>query len=204
MRTCIAAASPRSRYSTTFADWVDRACADVPEDRFQKMLDREHGGMNEVFADLSAADAERRAICSWRCAFPTGASRSAGCKVSTSSTACTRTPRSPRSSASAASTTWAVPTPSPTTVPRSSSGVPWSNGRSFATGGHGDGEHFFPKDKFVEHLGSAKTMETCCTHNMMRLTRSLYARDPQVGLSRLFRTRVVQRHPRRRRIRRRA
>src|SRR5688500_18110223 len=30
-----------------FADWIDRACAEVPEDRFQKMLDREHGGMNE-------------------------------------------------------------------------------------------------------------------------------------------------------------
>ena len=52
--------------------------------------------------------------------------------------------------------------------------------RSFATGGHGDVEHFFPKDKFVEHLGSAKTMETCCTHNMMRLTRALHARDPRV------------------------
>ncbi len=24
----------------------------MPEDRFQKMLDREHGGMNEIFADL--------------------------------------------------------------------------------------------------------------------------------------------------------
>ena len=35
-----------------FADWIDAACADVPEDRFQKMLDREHGGMNEIFADL--------------------------------------------------------------------------------------------------------------------------------------------------------
>jgi DUF1680 family protein len=53
--------------------------------------------------------------------------------------------------------------------------------RSFATGGHGDVEHFFPTNEFAKHLGSAKTMETCCTHNMMRLTRSLYARDPQVA-----------------------
>jgi DUF1680 family protein len=53
------------------------------------------------------------------------------------------------------------------------------NERSFATGGHGDGEHFFPKAEFPKHLGSAKTMETCCTHNMLRLTRALYSREPQ-------------------------
>ncbi len=53
--------------------------------------------------------------------------------------------------------------------------------RSFATGGHGDVEHFFPVGKFAEHLGSAKTMETCCTHNMLRLTRSLYAQDPRAA-----------------------
>jgi DUF1680 family protein len=53
--------------------------------------------------------------------------------------------------------------------------------RSFATGGHGDGEHFFAKDEFVKHLGSAKTMETCCTHNMLRLTRSLYGRDARAA-----------------------
>jgi uncharacterized protein len=54
------------------------------------------------------------------------------------------------------------------------------NQRSFVTGGHGDSEHFFPKNEFAKHLGSGKTMETCCTHNMLRLTRSLYARDPRV------------------------
>ena len=42
------------------------------------------------------------------------------------------------------------------------------------TGGHGDGEHFFPPADFAKHLDSAKTMETCCTHNMLRLTRMLF------------------------------
>ena len=50
--------------------------------------------------------------------------------------------------------------------------------RSFATGGHGDNEHFFPVAEFAKHLGSAKTMETCCTHNMLRLTRALFAQAP--------------------------
>lgn len=50
--------------------------------------------------------------------------------------------------------------------------------RSFVTGGHGDQEHFFPPRAFPEHVHSAKTMETCCTHNMLRLTRALFGTDP--------------------------
>jgi DUF1680 family protein len=51
--------------------------------------------------------------------------------------------------------------------------------RSFATGGHGDNEHFFPMADFASHVFSAKGGETCCQHNMLRLTRALFLRDPQ-------------------------
>ena len=50
--------------------------------------------------------------------------------------------------------------------------------RSFATGGNGDQEHFFPVNEFRDHLHSAKTMESCCTHNMLRLTRALFLDMP--------------------------
>ena len=50
--------------------------------------------------------------------------------------------------------------------------------RSFATGGNADHEHFFPANEFEKHLASAKTMETCCSHNMLRLTRMLFMSDP--------------------------
>ena len=53
--------------------------------------------------------------------------------------------------------------------------------RSFVTGGHGDGEHFFPPSEFAKHLPSAKTMETCCTHNMLRLTRMLFQASPSAA-----------------------
>ena len=36
----------------------------------------------------------------------------------------------------------------------------------------------FPITEFARHIPSAKTMETCCSHNMLRLTRMLFARDP--------------------------
>jgi DUF1680 family protein len=50
--------------------------------------------------------------------------------------------------------------------------------RSFVTGGNGDVEHFFPPDEFPEHVHSAKTNETCCSYNMLRLTRMLFGTGP--------------------------
>ncbi|HUQ11714.1 MAG TPA: beta-L-arabinofuranosidase domain-containing protein [Steroidobacteraceae bacterium] len=158
-----------------FADWIDRACADVPEDRFQKMLDREHGGMNEVLADLSALTGDRRyeklamRFCHHAILAPLarGEDRLDGLHANTQIPKVigfsrladlTGKPEYRRS----ADYFWEAVTTQ----------------RSFATGGHGDVEHFFPKNEFAKHVESGKTMETCCTHNMLRLTRSLYGRSP--------------------------
>jgi uncharacterized protein len=51
--------------------------------------------------------------------------------------------------------------------------------RSFATGGHGDNEHFFPLADFATHVFSPKASETCCQHNMLKLTRALFMHEPQ-------------------------
>ncbi|WP_375195885.1 beta-L-arabinofuranosidase domain-containing protein [Sphingobium sp.] len=51
--------------------------------------------------------------------------------------------------------------------------------RSFATGGHGDNEHFFAMADFGKHVFSAKGSETCCQHNMLKLARLLFMQDPQ-------------------------
>jgi hypothetical protein len=50
--------------------------------------------------------------------------------------------------------------------------------RSYATGGNSDGEHFSPKDRLSEALGP-NTTETCNTYNMLRLTRRLFCLDPK-------------------------
>jgi uncharacterized protein len=155
-----------------FADWIDVASAAVSDAAFQKMLDREHGGMNEVCADLFALTQNTRyrdlaLRFSHRALLePLAAGRDSldGLHSNTQIPkvigfsrigALTDAPDHAR----AADFFW-----------RRVSGE-----RSFATGGHGDQEHFFPPRQFAEHLASAKTMETCCTHNMLRLTRSLYA-----------------------------
>ncbi len=51
--------------------------------------------------------------------------------------------------------------------------------RAFATGGHGDNEHFFAMADFDKHVFSAKGSETCCQHNMLKLTRMLFLHDPR-------------------------
>lgn len=51
--------------------------------------------------------------------------------------------------------------------------------RSFATGGHGDNEHFFAMTDFSKHVFSAKGSETCCQYNMLKLTRALFLHDPR-------------------------
>ncbi len=49
--------------------------------------------------------------------------------------------------------------------------------RSYAIGGNSDHEHFFPIDRFDEHL-SPVAAETCNTYNMLKLTRHLFAWEP--------------------------
>jgi uncharacterized protein len=49
--------------------------------------------------------------------------------------------------------------------------------RSYAIGGHGDRESFFPVTDFRRHL-SGETAETCNTYNMLKLTRRIFAWEP--------------------------
>jgi len=49
--------------------------------------------------------------------------------------------------------------------------------RSFVIGGNTDGESFFPIDQFSRHLGPSST-ETCNTYNMLKLTRHMFALEP--------------------------
>ena len=160
-----------------FSDWIDELTRGVPLADFQKMLDREHGGMNEVCADLFAITNQPRHLelanrfCHLAFLNPLADGKDAldGLHANTQIPkvigferidAVAGNPRFRR----AADFFW------DTVV----------NQRSYATGGHGDLEHFFPKGEYAKRLASGKTMETCCTHNMMRLTRSLYSRDPAV------------------------
>lgn len=173
-----AAIEPARRVLSGLADWTVASTRQLSDQRFQQMLDREHGGMSEVLADVYVLTGDTRYLqLAQRFAHrslltPLAARRDLLDGLHSN----TQIPKvigfsrlgeltGQRPYRDAATFFWH------TVV----------ENRSFATGGNGDGEHFFPPHEFAAHLGSAKTMETCCAHNMLRLTRSLFQLAPSVA-----------------------
>jgi uncharacterized protein len=152
------------------ADWLDRAARDVP---LQPMLAREHGGMCEVLADIHALTNERKYLAlAERFVHHALLERlAAGRDTLDGLHSNTQIPKviglARLSHIEAATFFWKRVVTQ----------------RSFATGGHGDEEHFFPPFEFPERLHSAKTMETCCVHNMLRLTRALFLQNPDAAFA---------------------
>jgi DUF1680 family protein len=156
-------------------EWTWNATRGMADDAMQKMLDTEHGGMTEVLADVSVLAREPRYLALARrfahrkVLVPLAAGRDTldGLHANTQIPKFIGFQRVHEidgdvAYGAAARSFWQTVTAR----------------RSFATGGHGDNEHFFPVAEFAKHLGSAKTMETCCTHNMLRLSRALFAEAP--------------------------
>ena len=173
-----AAIEPARRVLTRLADWAVTSARGLSDERLQRMLDREHGGMSEVLTDVYVLTGDTRYLqLAERFAHralltPLAARRDERDGLHSN----TQIPKvigfsrlgdltGKRPYRDAASFFWQ------TVVEQ----------RSFATGGNGDGEHFFAPRDFAAHLQSAKTMETCCAHNMLRLTRALFQLAPSVS-----------------------
>jgi uncharacterized protein len=175
----IHAANPRALpVLVLLADWILDATQGIDEQRFQQMLGLEHGGMNEVLADLHVLTGDARYLHLARrfshlaLLDPLAEDRDTldGQHSNTQIPKVIGFARLAETTgeeryAKAARYFWG------TVVHR----------RSFATGGNGDAEHFFALAEAPKHLDSAKTMETCCTYNMLRLTRSLFTAEPAVA-----------------------
>jgi len=156
-------------------DWAGEVTKSMTDDQFQRMLGVEHGGMNEVLADVYALtnDKKHLALAERFCHQAVLTPLSEGRDTLNGLHSNTQIPKivgferlyqltgKPQYHA-AAEFFWKTVTGT----------------RSFVTGGNGDSEHFFPINEFARHLSSAKTMETCCSHNMLRLTRLLFTSDP--------------------------
>lgn len=161
------------------ADWIATASEGCDDERFQHMLDVEHGGMNEVLADLAAlCDGQERYLAlarrfdHRRLLEPLADGRDVldGLHANTQIPKVVGFARLAELTGEARYRRAAV--------------YFWdrvSGPRAFATGGHGDGEHYFAPADVRRHLDSARTMETCGTHNMLRLTRVLFRSDPQAA-----------------------
>ncbi|MFL6620003.1 MAG: beta-L-arabinofuranosidase domain-containing protein [Povalibacter sp.] len=160
------------------ADALGALIASLSDAHMQKMLEREHGGMNEVFADLSQLTHQAKYL-EWAEKFSHRAilePLSQGRDMLDGLHSNTQIPK--------VIGFMRIYELSGREDHRRAAEFFWKTiieNRTYATGGNGDGEHFFPPREFVQRLSSAKTMETCCTHNMLRLTRALYTHDPAVA-----------------------
>ena len=180
--------------SRTGSDAARRTC---PTIALQKMLDREHGGMNEVLADVFAITGDERFAWlahrfSHRALLRSARARSGharrpacehadpqGHRLQPHRTTSHGMRR--RTTARAARFFWR------TVVEQ----------RSFATGGHGDDEHFFPRARVRAAPGVGED-DGDLLHAQHAAAHAFAVRSAirDVALHRLFRTRAVQRHPR--------
>jgi len=156
-------------------DWAEAKTAAMTDAQFQRMLGTEHGGMNEVLADTYVLTGHPKYLALaerfvHHAVFdPLAQSKDTLDKLHAN----TQIPKfigfqrlyeltGKPEYKTAAEFFWK-------TVVET---------RSYVTGGHGEQEHFFPTTDFAKTLTSAKTIETCCEHNLLKLTRALFAQNP--------------------------
>ncbi len=159
-------------------DWLAGVLGGLDPHQVQRMLRAEHGGMNEVLADLSADTGDGRYLEMAAKYFHhdevlgpmlRGEDRLDGLHGNTQIPKVIGLAREYELGADpqyrgAAETFWDNVV----------------NRRSYAIGGHGESEHFFPPGQFPEKL-SPYTCETCNTYNMLKLTGHLFAWRPDAA-----------------------
>jgi len=173
------AANPRALpVLARLADWMVEAAQGTDEQRFQQMLGVEHGGMNDVLADLHALTGDARYLqlaqrFNHRAVLDPLAEGRDTLDGLHSNTQIPKVIGFARLAEITGDERYGK-----------AARYFWGSvvhKRSFATGGNGEAEHFFPPAETPKRLASAKTMETCCTHNMLRLTRALFTAEPSAA-----------------------
>ena len=160
------------------ADWLDGTLAKLNEAEIQEMLRTEHGGMNEVLADLTADTGDQRYLKMAAKFFHhrsvlepmfRGEDKLNLLHGNTQIPKVVGLAREYELSGEASFHTAATSF--------------WDhvvNRRSYAIGGHGESEHFFPVEQFPQRL-TPTTCETCNTYNMLKLTSHLFSWEPNAA-----------------------
>jgi hypothetical protein len=157
--------------ATRLADWACEVTKNLTDAQWQTMLACEHGGMNEVLAELYAVTGEKRYLALSR-KFHHEAilgPLSRGQDILPGKHANTQFPKvigcARRYEVTGHGRDRAV------------AEFFWQRvvyHHSYVTGGNSDHEYFGPPDELADRLGP-KTTESCNTYNMLKLTRHLFA-----------------------------
>lgn len=157
------------------ADWCEALLANLADEQFQAMLGTEHGGMNEVLADVYAITGNAKYLrlaqrFSHRAILDpllNGEDRLTGLHANTQ---IPKVVGFVRIAELGGDPSW-----------RAAARFFWetvTTRRSVAFGGNSEREHFNPPDDFSVLLESREGPETCNTYNMLRLTEALFRGEP--------------------------
>ncbi len=152
-------------------DWVAARNERLSDDQLQKMLDVEHGGINEAMANLYARTGDEkhlraaRRLCHKKVLDPLAVrqDRLAGLHANTQFPKVIGVARLYELTGEERG--------------RAIAEFFWDrvvNHHSYVIGGNSDHEHFGPPDQLARRV-SPWTAETCNTHNMLKLTRHIFA-----------------------------
>ena len=158
------------------SDWAFETTKGLSDSLFQSMLDCEFGGMNEVLADVYTITGERKYLdlaekfCHRAVMDPLarGEDRLEGLHGNTN------IPK-----LIGAARLYEITGESRLAVMSRFFWETVTRNHSYAAGGHGEYEHFGAPRRLSDRL-SEGTMETCNTYNMLKLTRFLFTRNPDV------------------------
>jgi DUF1680 family protein len=153
------------------SDWWINNTMSLSEEQFQLMLKSEHGGMNEVFADLFSIDGdsvylEMAKKMSHRVILDPVINKHDSLTGLHANTQIPKVVGFLKVGLLSADTSWTK-----------ASDFFWetvTQNRSIAFGGNSVREHFNPTDNFSSMLESEQGPETCNTYNMLRLTKGLW------------------------------
>ena len=159
-----------------FADWADRLVAGLDEQQMQALLATEHGGMNEVLADVYAITGDRRYLAlarrfSHRALLEPLLRRQDALDGLHANTQIPKVVGFARIGELDNDQAWI-----------DAAAFFWetvTQRRSIAFGGNSVHEHFNPADDFSSMVRSSEGPETCNSYNMLRLSMQLYRLDPQ-------------------------
>lgn len=157
-------------------DWMAGVTENLSDDQMQDMLRSEHGGLNEVFADVAAITGDSKYLrlarrFSHRAILEPLLNHSDNLTGLHANTQIPKVIGFKRIAETDSSLTedW-------TAAARFFHATVTQN-RSICIGGNSVREHFHPADDFSTMLTSEQGPETCNTYNMLRLTKMLYLTD---------------------------
>jgi uncharacterized protein len=158
-------------------DWACKLVENLTDEQIQDMLRSEHGGLNEVFADVAAITGESKYLKLAR-QFSHQAILNPLLKGEDKLTGMHANTQIPkvigykRVADVDGDNAWDA-----------ASRFFWEtvvDNRSVSIGGNSVREHFHPTNDFSSMISSEEGPETCNTYNMLRLTKMLFETDPKV------------------------